>query len=123
VKAVFPVLSGDALLQLPAVLAGLADPVCVFHSVCLYQWPAEARLAFAEMLRRESAGRVIHRVSMEAIGIEIDPSDPTANLAEGEPRDPAMTCNITHLVYRDGAVASTLLGRYDGWGHVGTWLC
>lgn len=123
VKARFPVRRGDALVELPAVLKRFEDPVCVFHSACLYQWPAPSRLAFAEMLRRESAGRVIHRISMEGIDIEIDPSDETAHLAEGETPEPGITCNITHLVYRDGAVSSTLLGRYDGWGREGIWMC
>ena len=115
--------AGDALIEAPAVLKSLSDPVCIFHSACLYQWPIELRLAFAEMLRRESAGRVIHRLSMEVIGLEVDPSDLRANYAKDETRDPAMTCNITHLIYRDGEVSAKLLGRYDGWGLVGTWLC
>jgi hypothetical protein len=120
--APFPLRRGDAMVELPALLKAMPDPVCVFHSTCLYQWPASARLAFADMLRRESAGRVIHRLSLEGIGIEIDPADTTTHLSADEAPEPGITCNITHLVYRDGEVSSTLLGRYDGWGREGIWL-
>ena len=119
----FSVCAGDALVETPAVLNRLSDPVCLFHSSCLYQWPAELRLAFAEMLRRESAGRVIHRISMEIHGLDIDPSASTADFAESQAPDSTMICNITQLVYRDGEVSCKLLGRYDGWGLAGTWLC
>jgi hypothetical protein len=56
---------GDALVQLPQMLALVDGPVCVFHSVCLLYWPEQARAALDTLLRDESRSRDIYRLGFE----------------------------------------------------------
>ena len=88
---------GDAMDLLPAAAAELADPLCILHSFCLYQWPDAAREAFEAMLLRLSETREIHRVSIE-----------NTNRGPGE---------IVHQVFREGQLVSgAYLGRCDLFG-------
>jgi hypothetical protein len=57
--------AGDALETLPLALAGAPDPVCVFHSQCVFYWSAEGRAALDRLLLEASRTRVIHRVGLE----------------------------------------------------------
>ncbi len=57
---------GDALAVLPSVLANLPDPVCIFHSACLYYWSDEAKAALDALLCEASRSRDIYRVGVEA---------------------------------------------------------
>jgi hypothetical protein len=58
-------IEGDALHTLPAVLAEIPDPLCVFHSACLMYWTAQAKEALEELLVKASANRSFYRVSIE----------------------------------------------------------
>ena len=58
-------LEGDALQHIDAALAATPDPVCVFHSACLFYWPREARLALEDRLLQASRSRDIWRISIE----------------------------------------------------------
>jgi hypothetical protein len=59
------VMQGDGLELVPRALAQTADPVCVFHSACLFYWSAEAREALDARLREASLGRQIWRIGIE----------------------------------------------------------
>jgi len=56
---------GDALAILPRVLAETPDPICVYHSACLFYWNDEQKHELDRQLREASRGRVIHRISNE----------------------------------------------------------
>lgn len=58
-------LQGDALDMLPAALANTPDPVCVFHSACLFYWDKPSKAALDSLLRETSRNRDIYRVSIE----------------------------------------------------------
>lgn len=58
-------LQGDALDRLPGALATAEGPVCVFHSVCLLYWTAEAKAALHEQLCNEGRKREIFRLGFE----------------------------------------------------------
>lgn len=58
-------LEGDALIHLPQVLAATPDPVCVYHSACLFYWPVEAKAALDAQLRAASLTRTIYRIGIE----------------------------------------------------------
>lgn len=58
-------LEGDALTQLSYALAATPDPVCVYHSACLFYWPAEAKAALDAQLRAASLTRTIYRIGIE----------------------------------------------------------
>jgi hypothetical protein len=109
------VVQGDALKVLPDVLAGLPDPVCVFHSHCLYQWPEAAKDAFEQLLAEASRTRDIHRIGIEhfATGSEMPRS-----IKGGHP----LIHDIRVMRYRKGDVTVEVLGHYDGCGRNGVWL-
>jgi hypothetical protein len=56
---------GDALELLPGVLAETPDPVCVYHSACLFYWNQEQKDALDRQLREASKGRTLYRISIE----------------------------------------------------------
>jgi hypothetical protein len=58
-------LEGDALERIGEALAMAPDPVCVFHSACLFYWPGEAKAALDEVLCEASRERTIHRFGSE----------------------------------------------------------
>ncbi|HEY3813463.1 MAG TPA: DUF2332 domain-containing protein [Caulobacteraceae bacterium] len=94
------VVAGDAIQTLPAALAKMDGPVCVFHSRCLYQWPTAAQEAFSAMLRDLGATRTIHRVGIEANGDQVYSDESEGSVSE-----------IVHTVYRGGKSETRLLGR------------
>jgi len=110
------VVAGDALKVLPGVLSDLEDPVCVFHSHCLYQWPEAAKDDFEQLLAEASRTRDIYRIGIEYF----TGSDPTESRAVvgGHP----LIHDIRLMTYRQGNVAVEILGHSDGWGRNGAWL-
>jgi len=58
-------LEGDGLVRLKDALALAPDPLCIFHSACLFYWPVEARRALEEVLLEASKSREFWRVSIE----------------------------------------------------------
>ena len=59
-----------------------AGTICVFHSYCLYQWPAALQRAFDAMLRAESRGRTIYRLAIDMI--HDNPVRPAIQVAAGD---------------------------------------
>jgi hypothetical protein len=110
------VVAGDALKALPGILSTLPDPVCVFHSHCLYQWPETAKDDFERVLVDASRTRDIYRIGIEYF----TGSDPTISraVAGGHP----LIHDIRLMTYRKGDVHVEVLGHYDGWGRNGVWL-
>jgi hypothetical protein len=113
----FELLRGDALQVLPQILPGLADPVCVFHSHCLYQWPAAARAAFDAQLRAASLGRTLYRLAIE---YPVDRPAGPVPWPQASDQLPLID-EITLSTYRDGERRSELLGHCDGWGRRVRW--
>ena len=58
-------LEGDALELIEDALAHTPDPVCVYHSACLFYWPEEAKTALDRRLREASRTRPVHRIGIE----------------------------------------------------------
>lgn len=103
-------LEGDALELVPGALAVTPDPVCVYHSACLFYWPAEARAEFDRRLRAASAGRTIWRVAIE-------PSERFNQWQRGREGSPSPEDNargsggITVTRYQDGAAEARELAH------------
>jgi len=115
-KTPLRVVQGDALKVLPDVLASLPDPVCVFHSHCLYQWPEAAKDAFEQLLAEASLTRDIYRIGIEHFS-SAGPVAPRSVLG-----GPPLIHDIRLMTYRKGEVTTEILGHYDGWGRNGVWL-
>jgi hypothetical protein len=103
-------LEGDGLAHIDAALAATPDPVCVFHSACLFYWPQAAKLALEERLRAASRTRDIWRISIE-------PSDTFDDWHKGRPggegaRQPEnrRSGEIAVTCYRDGDPERRVLG-------------
>ncbi|MDG2003790.1 MAG: DUF2332 domain-containing protein [Novosphingobium sp.] len=93
---------GDALTILPGVLAATPDPVCVYHSACLFYWNEEQKDELERQLREASMGRVIHRISVETTS-EANRWLEGRNEAMGEAGNEAQaTGEIILTRYRDG---------------------
>ena len=60
-------LQGDALDLLPAALAQTPDPVCVFHSACLFYWSPEARQALDAQFLDAGRTREIWRIVLSSV--------------------------------------------------------
>lgn len=103
-------LEGDGLARLGEAMAMAPDPLCVFHSACLFYWPVEARRALEEALLEASRTREFWRISIEPSDTfdswqkgagASDAAPPAASRKSGEIR-------IFH--YRDGAVDVRAVG-------------
>ncbi len=101
-------MEGDALLHLPQALRDTSDPLCVFHSACLFYWPAEARAKLDAMLLEASIERPIWRIGIEPSFVfddwetgGTDASPPDRNLKIG---------GIYLIRYRDGQAEREILG-------------
>lgn len=107
---------GDAMASLPTLLPSLPDPILVFHSYCLYQWPYDAQLALDEALRAASRGRTIHRLAIDIVfGARPE------NLPSFDPtKERLFDMFITR--YRDGATETRVLGSCDPWGKSAEWI-
>lgn len=111
---------GDALETLPQVLAGIPDPVCIFHSVCLSYWSEEARAALDAMLTKIGETRPLYRVGNE-------PSNRYSAWSKGHDRrqqdKPPPSGEITITRYAGGEMDSRIVGetnfhepiRWLGW--------
>lgn len=58
-------MEGNALDLLPLALAKTSDPVCIFHSACVFYWDKDARNALESLFLAASSNRDIIRVSIE----------------------------------------------------------
>lgn len=71
-------LEGDGVSRMLEAFARSPDPLCVFHSACLFYWPREAKQALEELFLEESRKRPFWRVSIE-------PSDTFDEWHKGRP--------------------------------------
>jgi hypothetical protein len=115
-----PVITGDALLALPGLLATMPDPICVLATHCLYQWPPAARAALDLEFLKASRERCLYHVTID------HPAALDASHATRVDQATADEVPIEHeavlTIYTGGEATSTLLGRYDGFGGRGIWL-
>ena len=101
---------GDALDHLADAMAAAPDPLCIFHSACLFYWPSEARLALEDMLIEASRTREFWRISIEPsdtfgdwmTGKADDSTPPAASSKSGE---------ISIFHYREGKSRRHTAGR------------
>ena len=103
-------LEGDGLVRLKEALALAPDPLCLFHSACLFYWPAPAREALEALLIEASATREFWRIGIE-------PSAAFDNWQRGTrdgPATPAAAAKhsgeIRIFHYRHGQVESRAVG-------------
>lgn len=86
-----PVVAGDAVEALPALLAEVPDDTApvVFHSFALNQVPEKGREQIEATLRDAGRHHTVHRVSMEILGAEAE---------------------VTHTRYAEGSADERVLG-------------
>lgn len=103
------ILEGDGLARLREALALAPDPLCIFHSACLFYWPVEARRALEDLLLEVGRTRPFWRISIE-------PSDTFDNWQKGEagsaapPAASRKSGEIRIFRYREGQVQSRAVG-------------
>jgi hypothetical protein len=105
------VLEGDALDLLPGVLAEVPDPLCVFHSACLFYWSAEGREALNAMLRDASRERDIWRIGIEPTDSWNAWNKGRAETAEEREAGARPAGGVTISSYRRGVVESRFVAR------------
>lgn len=110
-------IKGDALLKVPNVLSSMPGTICLLHSFCLYQWPAALQVEFHDMLREQSRGRAIYRLSVDVIHDNPARPDVGPRTAEEE-----LVIDMTAVTYRNGEAEWDFLGRCDTWGRRALWL-
>jgi hypothetical protein len=110
-------IQGDALFKVPEILPGMTGTICLLHSFCLYQWPAALQNDFHDMLRAQSRGRVIHRLSVDLIHDNPARPDSGPRTVEEE-----LVMDMTAVTYRNGEAEWDFLGRCDTWGRRAQWL-
>ena len=103
-------LEGDGLARLREALALAGDPLCIFHSACLFYWPLEARRALEELLLEASHARDFWRISIE-------PSDTFDSWQKGKgeraavaPASSKKSGEITIFHYRGGQMDCRAVG-------------
>jgi hypothetical protein len=103
-------LEGDALARMEEALALAPDPVCVYHSACLFYWPKDAKAALDEVLCKASRGRIIHRFGSE-------PSERYDEQMSGRDgsdeirRSDGPNGEITYTCYQGGAMDRRILAQ------------
>ena len=71
-------LEGDGVARMREAFDRSPDPLCVFHSACLFYWPTEAKQALEELFLAESRNRPFWRIGIE-------PSDTFDEWHKGRP--------------------------------------
>lgn len=104
-------LEGDGLAMLAQAMAQTPDPLCIFHSACLFYWPREARAALEAALVEASRGRTFWRIGIE-------PSDAFDDWQRGEGGSAAAAIpggkrsgEIRVAKYAGGAATSRSVGQ------------
>lgn len=105
------VVEGDALDHLPRLLAETPDPVCVFHSACLFYWGDGAKAALERQLIAASRGREIWRIGVEpADGWNAWNRGKSAS-AQGPDEPQRPVGGVTLWRYRDGTAQSRFVAH------------
>lgn len=104
-------LEGDGLAHMRQAFDANPDPLCVFHSACLFYWPDDAKRALEDLFFEESRKRPFWRISIE-------PSDSFDDWHKGRPghessRRPAnrKSGEITICRYENGDVERRVVGQ------------
>jgi hypothetical protein len=107
-------LEGDALLHIERAMADTPDPLCVFHSACLFYWPAEARAKLEVLLCEASRSRPIWRIAIEPSFVFDDWEDHYAGRAArpADVRDLKIG-GISLIRYTGGVATREILGWPD----------
>lgn len=104
-------LEGDALDLLPGTMGSVAGPVCVFHSVCLLYWSAEAKVALDQLLCEASLSRDIYRLGLE-LAEDFDAYHAGRDEAPGPTERPeGATFDVTLTAYRCGHGESRVIAH------------
>jgi len=103
---------GDALEHLPRVLAETPDPVCVYHSACLYYWSDEEKQALEDQLLELSKGRTIHRISIETTSEANRWLEGRNETLDTDSEAARATGEIVVTRYRDGEAKSEWLAAF-----------
>ena len=103
-------LQGDGLVRLQEALAMAPDPLCVFHSACLFYWPLEARRAFEALLLGASRSREFWRISIEPSDTFDDWQKGRASSSAAAPAATTKSGEIRIFHYRDGQVECRSVG-------------
>ncbi|MGE0387797.1 MAG: DUF2332 domain-containing protein [Gammaproteobacteria bacterium] len=111
------ILQGDAVKVLPEVLAQAGPgPLCVFHSCCVYQWPAAVRSDLEAIMREHGRTRRIH-----CLAIEPDWSKQPAMLPNYPEAITTSACDYTHTRYEGGRADTSHLGWVEGYARWIDW--
>lgn len=104
-------LEGDALDLLPGALESVSGPVCVFHSVCLLYWSADAKAALDRMLCEASLSRDIYRLGFE-LAEDFDAYHAGRDEAPGQTERPeGATFDVIFTAYRAGQSESRVIAH------------
>jgi hypothetical protein len=98
-------LEGDALELIGDAVAQMPDPLCVYHSACLFYWPEEAKATLDQRLRDLSQERRFYRIGIE-------PTDRFNNWQSGHgdaDRASRPTGEITVTRYENGEVQGRVM--------------
>ena len=104
-------LEGDGLARLPEALASAPDPLCIFHSACLFYWPTAARAALEDMLLDASRTREFWRVGIEPSAAFDGWQKGSADVAATPPAAGKGSGVITIFHYRDGDCERRTVGQ------------
>ena len=115
-------LEGDALRHLPDALAATPDPVCVYHSACLFYWPKPAQAALEEMLRHASMTRPIWRISIEPSDTFDDWHKGRIGAEEDDRRAADKSGEIAIFRYDSGEMRRRVAGRPNADYGVVDWI-
>ncbi|MDG2004898.1 MAG: DUF2332 domain-containing protein [Novosphingobium sp.] len=103
-------LEGDALARISEALALAPDPVCVYHSACLFYWPQEAKLALDELLCEASRTRTIYRFGSEP-SERYDEQMSGRNDTENIRKSTGPNGEITYTCYEGGTMDRKILAE------------
>jgi hypothetical protein len=104
-------LEGDALMHIDQALAATPDPVCVFHSACLFYWPQEAKQALEDRLLAASQTRDIWRISIEPSDTFDEWHKGRIGEEEDESQAKQRSGEIAISRYRQGTAERRVVGR------------
>lgn len=104
-------LEGDGLARLEEALTLAPDPVCIFHSACLFYWPVEARRELEEFLIKASKAREFWRISIEPSDTFDSWQKGNAHGVAASPSATRKSGEITLFHYRNGSVERQPVGQ------------
>lgn len=104
-------LEGDALARMTEALAAVPDPVCVYHSACLFYWPKEAKAALDELLCEAGRERTIYRFGSEPSERYDEQMSGRGDNGDDIKNSTGPNGEITYTCYRDGTMDRRILAQ------------